>query len=74
MWLGSHIAVAVMQASGYSSDLTTSLGNSICCGFGPKKQRRRGEGIDCERGNHFRNTKPTGLKIVMVNASAVNVD
>ena len=34
--LGSRVAVAVVQASSYSSNLTTSLGNSICHGYGPK--------------------------------------
>ena len=37
MWLGSGIAVAVVKASGYSSDLTPSLGTSICQGCSPKK-------------------------------------
>ena len=35
--LGSHVAVAVVQASGYSSDLTPSLETSIACRRGPKK-------------------------------------
>ena len=39
--LGSHIAVAAMWASGYSSDVTPHLGTSICCGCGPKKQKKR---------------------------------
>ena len=30
-WLGSHVAVAVVQACSYSSNLTLSLGISICC-------------------------------------------
>ena len=37
MWTGSGIAVAVAQAGSYSSDLTLSLGTSICCGCGLKK-------------------------------------
>ena len=37
MRLGSYAAVAVVQAKGYSSDLTPSLGTSICCRGGPKK-------------------------------------
>ena len=40
-WLGSHIAVAVPQASGYSSDLTSSLGTSICCWCSPKKTKKK---------------------------------
>ena len=35
--LRSCIAVAVVQAGSYSSDLTPSLGTSICCRCGPKK-------------------------------------
>ena len=35
MQLGSHIAVAVVQAGSYRSDLTPSLGTSICFGCGP---------------------------------------
>ena len=37
MWPGSCIAVAV--AGSCSSDLTPSLGISICCKCGPKKQK-----------------------------------
>ena len=42
-WLGSHVAVAVAVAvagSG-SSDLTPSLGTSICCRCGPKKAKKK---------------------------------
>ena len=39
--LGSCIAVAVVLASSCSSDLTPSLGPSICFGCGPKKQKQR---------------------------------
>ena len=35
--LGPGVAVAVVQASGYSSDSTPSLGTSICHRCGPKK-------------------------------------
>ena len=37
MWLGSHIALAVASAGGYSSNSAPSLGTSICHGCGPKK-------------------------------------
>ena len=37
--LRSRIAVAVVQASHCSSDLTPSLGTSICQGCSPKKQK-----------------------------------
>ena len=36
-WLRSGIAVAVVYAGSYSSNLTPSLGTSICCRYGPKK-------------------------------------
>ena len=36
-WLGSGVAVDVVQADGYSSHSTPSLGTSICCKYGPKK-------------------------------------
>ena len=39
--LGSHIAAAVVQASAYSLDSTPSLGTSICCEYGPKKQTNK---------------------------------
>ena len=40
MQLGYWVAVAVAVASNYSSDLTPSLGTSICCRCGPKKQKK----------------------------------
>ena len=39
--LGSGGVVAVAQARGYSSDLTPSLGTSICQGCGPKKAKTK---------------------------------
>ena len=43
MQLGFHVsvAVAVMEVSSCSSDLTPSLGTSICRGCGPKKQKKK---------------------------------
>ena len=41
MRLGSGLAVAVVQAGGYSSDSTPSLGTSICCKCGPKKIKKK---------------------------------
>ena len=38
--LGSHAAVAVVQAGSYSSNSTSSLGTSICHGCGPKKTKK----------------------------------
>ena len=40
-WLGSGIAVALAWASGYSSNLTPSLENSICHGCSPKNQKTK---------------------------------
>ena len=45
--LWSRVAVAVVLASGCSSDLTCSLGTSICQGCGPKKQKKRNREVDC---------------------------
>ena len=38
--LGSGVAVAVVQAIGYSSESVPSLGISICHRYGPKKQNK----------------------------------
>ena len=38
--LRSGIAVAVVEVGSCSSDLTSSLGTSICCRCGPKKRKR----------------------------------
>ena len=39
--LGSGVAVAVMQASSYSSSSTPRLGTSTWCRCGPKKQKKK---------------------------------
>ena len=39
MRLGSHVAVAVAVAGKCDSDLTPSLGTSMCCGCSPKKTK-----------------------------------
>ena len=44
MWqmrLRSGVAMAVVQAGSYSSDSMPSLGTSICCRIGPKKQNKQ---------------------------------
>ena len=41
MRLGSDVAVAVVQASSCGSDLTPSLGISICHTCSPKKKKKR---------------------------------
>ena len=51
MQVKSGIAVAVMQASGYSSDYTPSLGTSICLGGGPRKDKKNPPANNkCRRG------------------------
>ena len=39
MWLGSGIAVALVQTGSNSSNSTPSLGASICCRYDPKKKK-----------------------------------
>ena len=41
--LGSRVAVAVAKAASCSSDLTPSLGTSMCHRCGPKKEKKRKE-------------------------------
>ena len=41
VWVWSCVAMAVAQAGSYSSNWTPSLGVSICCSCGPKKQRKK---------------------------------
>ena len=41
MQLRSSVAMAVVQASSYSSYWTPSLGTFICHGCGPKKKKRK---------------------------------
>ena len=40
MWLGSHVAVALVWAGGYSSRWTPSLGTSMCRRSGPRKGKK----------------------------------
>ena len=40
MRLGSHVAVAVVEGGGYSSNSTPSLGTPLCLRRGPKKQNQ----------------------------------
>ena len=40
MRLGFRVAVAVVQSGGCSSDSTPTLGTSIGCRYGPKKEKR----------------------------------
>ena len=41
MWLRSGVAVAVVQASGYSSNLTPNLETSMCCRCSPKRIKNK---------------------------------
>ena len=41
MWLGPHVAVAVAQEGSCSSDLTPSLGTSICLRCSPEKEKKK---------------------------------
>ena len=40
-WLGSHVAVAVVQSSSYSSSSSPSLGTSISRRCSPKKKKKK---------------------------------
>ena len=44
-WLRSGVAVASVQAGGYSSYQTPSLGASICRRYGPKKKKKKTRNI-----------------------------
>ena len=39
--LGSRVAVILAYAGGCNSDSTPSLGPSICCGSGPRKDKKK---------------------------------
>lgn len=45
VWLRSHVAMAVGKASGYSCNLTLSLGTSICLRFGPENEKKKKKGV-----------------------------
>ena len=44
MCLRCHVAMAVIQAGSCSSDLTPSLGTSVCLRCGPKKKKKKKKG------------------------------
>ena len=54
--LGSQVAVAVVQASGHSSDSTPSLGTSIYCGCGPRKDKKKKK--EERKKKNFKSTDP----------------
>ena len=41
-WIGSRVAVALVQAGGYSSDQTPSLGISICTSAAQNAKKKKG--------------------------------
>ena len=41
MWLGSSVAVAMVEVGSCSSDSTPSLGTSVCSEGSPKKTKRK---------------------------------
>ena len=55
MGLGSHVAMAVAQASSYSSDLAPSLGTFICHGYGPKKTKKKKKKMRIKNFNKSKN-------------------
>ena len=59
MQLRSDVAVAVVQASRCSSDSTPSLGTSICCRCGPKKEKKRAK-KESEEGSKDKTQKEVG--------------
>ena len=71
MRLESHIAVAVVQASGYSSDLTPGLGTSICPWRSPrkwqkdkkKKKKPKRSGITVAQSGNYSSNLATSLGI-----------
>ena len=52
MRLGSGIAVAVVEAGSCISDLTPSLGISICHGCSPKKEKKKKKDISDHTSNN----------------------
>ena len=46
-WLGSCIAVAVVEAGSYSSDSIPSLGTSICLRCSPQKEKKKKKKLFC---------------------------
>ena len=57
--LRSGVAVAGVQAGSYSSNSTPSLGTSMCCRYGPKKQKEQ-ERKEGEEATYEGSTRPSG--------------
>ena len=53
MQIRSHVAVAVAEAGRCSSNLIPSLGTSICCEFGPKRQKANKQRKRMQKLNNF---------------------
>ena len=50
MRLGSRVTGALVQAGSCISDLTPSLGTSMCCGCSPKMQKKKRKESSCALG------------------------
>ena len=65
MQLGSGIAVAVVEASGYGSDSTPSLGTSMCRGSGSRKGKKTKKKKEYTRKHvHSRPEKPVAKDVM----------
>ena len=62
------MAVAVAQDSSYSSDLTPSLGISICLGCGPKNKQNKTK-TKKEKKRKKKNKNKTAYKIFLTSCS-----
>ena len=59
MQIGSGVAMAVVWAGGYSSELTPNLETSICCRFSSETERekkKKKKDSDCSSSGHWRGT------------------
>ena len=61
-WLRPCVAVAVVQAGSCSSDLTPSLGTSICHRCSSKKQKNKNKNLDIrDKGMEVTDFSPDAL-------------
>ena len=58
--LGSHVAVALVWANGYSSNWIPSLGTSMCCGCGPKKIKKKKDRMAAMEGGSLEGEREGG--------------
>ena len=71
-WLGSGVAVAVVQANSCSSNLTPSLGTYICHGLGRGERKRRGRGRRRRERRRRRHCERTSFQIFSNKAQRIN--